>query len=460
MKKKMLIVGMAVPLLCSALFAGCGKEQVSEMTKEAQEDTGYSEETESAPDSTDVSESYAEEPSKSFTFNPDKAFSQPTAVTEEGKIVLTLQDSMASQWLIDSVNGFNRQSDTYYIRLLESGTGEPLAACRDKMSVEIVAGKGPDLFTGDVLSINETMIEKGYIEDLAPKLEEFEITDEEYFPSVRAFVLGDGVYAVCPFAEPEGFWVLESVLGSREQPDIKTLVDKLYEYPDQDAAWRKYASATQILEYFLMGSEDLWGMIDWDEKTCDFSGELFTRMLEVVERYKNTDGNNENVVSGWYDPFYEQKPSENEGKVLIDYLFDDGCYPYYRRSYSLMVNANSQHKEGAWEFLKYLFGEEGQNYVANGAPSAANKEMFQSYAEWEMKMIEEGRMQAINPMTEKVVEDICDYAERARYTPTRTNPILSIIYEEAGSYFAGDKPIEEVIDLIQNRVQVYLNEMT
>ena len=86
--------------------------------------------------------------------------------------------------------------------------------------------------------------------------------------------------------------------------------------------------------------------------------------------------------------------------------------------------------------------------------------MFQSYAEWEMKMIEEGRMQAANPMTEKMVEDIRDYAERARYTPTRTKPILSIIYEEAGSYFAGDKPIEEVIDLIQNRVQVYLNEMT
>ena len=36
--------------------------------------------------------------------------------------------------------------------------------------------------------------------------------------------------------------------------------------------------------------------------------------------------------------------------------------------------------------------------------------------------------------------------------------LFEIIYEEAESYFDGDKPVEEVMRLIQNRVQLYLSE--
>ena len=39
-----------------------------------------------------------------------------------------------------------------------------------------------------------------------------------------------------------------------------------------------------------------------------------------------------------------------------------------------------------------------------------------------------------------------------------TNAIESIITEEAGSYFSGDKDIAAVASIIQNRVQLYLNE--
>ena len=48
--------------------------------------------------------------------------------------------------------------------------------------------------------------------------------------------------------------------------------------------------------------------------------------------------------------------------------------------------------------------------------------------------------------------------ENARLLPIRIDPLLDIICEEAAAYFNGDKSIPEITELIQNRVQLYLNE--
>ena len=48
--------------------------------------------------------------------------------------------------------------------------------------------------------------------------------------------------------------------------------------------------------------------------------------------------------------------------------------------------------------------------------------------------------------------------EGARYLPLHTKPILDIVCEEAEDYFSGSKSAEEVTEVIENRVRLYLNE--
>ena len=48
--------------------------------------------------------------------------------------------------------------------------------------------------------------------------------------------------------------------------------------------------------------------------------------------------------------------------------------------------------------------------------------------------------------------------EEARPLPVRTKFILDVILEEAQDYFDGYKSTDEVIKLINNRVQLYLDE--
>ena len=61
-------------------------------------------------------------------------------------------------------------------------------------------------------------------------------------------------------------------------------------------------------------------------------------------------------------------------------------------------------------------------------------------------------------ITEEKIAEYKEAIESARPFPSRTAPLLEMIREEAEDYFNGTKSAEEVIELIANRVQLYLEE--
>ena len=230
----------------------------------------------------------------------------------------------------------------------------------------------------------------------------------------------------------------------------------------------KGADAGRVLWSFLEGTDSLWGMVDWEEGTCDFDTPLFGKLLEAARRFGD-DGRKQPeagiIESRWfhdifrYDSLEEQ---ESEGKVSCGVLFDDGCYGAVRSTFTMAVNANSTHKEGAWEFLRFLLGVEVQN--ADSATLPVNREAFE---QWLQRNVEQGS----NLITQEGVfcytkEDItakkqAEYRkaiEEARPYPIRTVPLLNIIQEEAAEYFGGVKSVEEVSRVVTNRVQLYLDE--
>lgn len=373
-------------------------------------------------------------------------------------------------WIGEQVSRFNQENDTYHVILEDCGSGNDMEDSARLTSIQVAAGKGPDILCGDRLLQDYIagMLEKGALEELNPYMGGSDIREEEYFQAAfSTWRVGEHIYGVSPRLNIVGSRMDVEILGSTETLDVEALVDALLSQKE-DGVYARGADAGRVLRSFLEGTDSLWGMVDWEEGTCDFDTPLFGKLLEAARRFGD-DGRKQPeagiIESRWfhdifrYDSLEEQ---ESQGKVSCGVLFDDGCYGAVRSTFTMAVNANSTHKEGAWEFLRFLLGVEVQN--ADSATLPVNREAFE---QWLQRNIEQGS----NLITQEGVfcytkEDItakkqAEYRkaiEEARPYPIRTVPILNIIQEEAAEYFGGAKSVEEVSRVVTNRVQLYLDE--
>ena len=64
----------------------------------------------------------------------------------------------------------------------------------------------------------------------------------------------------------------------------------------------------------------------------------------------------------------------------------------------------------------------------------------------------------IAPMTQEEVDEVVGFLQSVEEHFSNSQELINIITEEAAPYFAGQKNVNEVADIIQNRVQIYVNE--
>ncbi len=374
-------------------------------------------------------------------------------------------------WITERVARFNQKSDTYHVILEDCGSGNDVEDFARLTSIQVAAGKGPDILCGDELLKDYIvgMLEKGALEELNSYMESSNIREEDYFPATfSTWRVGEHIYGINPRLNIVGARMDVEILGSAEVPDIEALVDALLSQKGDGVLYTGGADAGRVLWSFLEGTDSLWGMVDWEKGTCDFDTPLFGKLLEAARRFGDNgrkQPETDITESRWfhdifrYDSLAEQ---ESAGKVSCGILFDDGCYGAIRSTFTMAINANATQKEGAWEFLRFLLGMEVQN--ADSATPPVNREAFE---QWLQRNIEQGS----NLITQEGVfcytkEDItaekqAEYRkalEEARPFPIRTVPILNMIQEEAAEYFSGAKSVEEVSRVVTNRVQLYLDE--
>lgn len=384
-------------------------------------------------------------------------------------------------WLSEKVILFNQKSKDYHVVLETCGYNNDVEDYARLTSVQVGAGKGPDILCGSELLQDYVggMMAKGALEELNPYMEASGIREEDYFPlTFSAWRQGEQIYSITPKMEIYYEEIETEVLGSTESPDIETLADALLAREGR-AVYRAGLSSGELLNTFLQGSENLWGMVDWGsgEKnspgSCDFNTPLFEKLLEAADRYGYDDRRGlepemtRRIDMNVYFHFSSPAEQEAEGTVSVGTLFDDGCHVLSYPMYAMAVNANSPNKEGAWEFIAFLLGEDVQ-YREEFYVSPVHRESFDKWLEWELRILTEDRFEkgkgyypayyGENTSEEKV-EAYKKAIEDARALPIRTAPILTIIQEEAKDYFNGSKSAEEISRVINNRVQLYLDEM-
>ena len=177
------------------------------------------------------------------------------------------------------------------------------------------------------------------------------------------------------------------------------------------------------------------------------------------------------------DIYVYEPLADMESQRIIPLLAEDGGpYCWADIMYTFAINANSAHKEGAWEFLSYMMSEEVQR-TQSSPMTATNRAVCMEALEEEIRWLEKGNVMekyvvkentvefrgwTRKDITEEKVAEFISMRDRAEPKDTkefwRMKPIWQIIQEEAEAYFTGDRSIEEVADIITKRVQLYLDE--
>lgn len=347
-----------------------------------------------------------------------------------------------------------------------------------KLSAEIAAGKGPDIM---VLGYDRMLLlqQIGALEPLDDYLEP-DILDT-LFTGVREMGYIDGkLYGVMPAGRNSALFTSDELWegDSWNLQDIFEIIDSR----ELEGLIADSPSANlRLLGGCYLGRSPFY---DTEASESYFDSEEFIRLLEVCKQYGNMGKRSrqeslELLAEGKLLAVEDSFITLNQfAWTISDYndIIHPVCYPgqtgwigVYDSSYFVVVNRNARDKEVIGEFLNYLLDDETQmhidvSYVAVNRRTVENNVWLSedlSGDKWWLYKDSEGRTVGL-PTREDGTTYVSDYiefldhAEVQRYSSSDT--IWQIIEEETESYWNGGKSAKDVANIIDNKVQLYLDE--
>lgn len=407
---------------------------------------------------------------------------------------LSLGYDMKSQ-IID----FNKTNQEYRIEIKEYLEGadtsiEGYQAAREQMNADIISGRCPDII--DLSDGNLRMYAaKGVLEDLYPYMEaDPEIHKEDYVENIlQAFETDGRLYALPPRFYINTTMARVSDVGEKTSITVEELTQLMDGLPEGTELYQ-YATKETILLFNLMMNLDEY--VDWSTGKCRFDSQEFIQSLEFANRFEKE------ASFGDDEPSMPTKIRERKlmmvntsiGSVqeyqMYQGMFGEPVtfvgYPTSKASGSMIsgtgsmagISAKSAYKDGAWAFIreeltkeKQEKGTEEENHGFPVMKSALEvrfaKDMEDSYYE-----DEDGNKKKepkttwgyddfeieIYAATEEDIAAVKKLIESADTMYQYDEQIMNIISEETGAFFEGQKGAKDAADIIQNRVQIYVNE--
>ena len=400
------------------------------------------------------------------------------------KKMLTFATLGNNSEITDIIYQFNKEQSDIEIVIKD------YAGSVERMNADMIAGNVPDIYDLQDLSVMQ-YVKNGYLEELTPYYgTDPSLSVEDLLPSVvEAMETAGGLYYVS-----DGFDVLSlaaktSAVGTDSGWSYAEM-ENVLRGKDSNAKFFYIDEKTLLLQ-MILGCENS-DFVDMKMGTCSFDSEDFKTLLETCnvrgvneEEFHWTKGEAELLRSGEVlfryatsdiDDFKETLAAFSEDVNFIGYPCGDRKGNYVSFTSRLGISSKSEHKEEAWEFLRYFMSKEYQGSVMSMMHLPTRKDCFDLWMEAQMAeedyTNEMGRKILVNrytadidgvpyevaPLTKEQAKQYVDMVNRAVKPAEWDGHVMEIVLEEAAAYFAGDKSVDDVVNVIQKRVGVYISE--
>lgn len=406
--------------------------------------------------------------------------------------------TLGAMWLDDSLKkaviDFNKSSEEYHISVTEYAS-EDYDSGLTRLHTDITSGNSPDII--DFSALDYPMYaNKGVFEDLYPYMEKSGMEKDIFLPNVlNSYEVNGRLYGM-----PSSFSIStiigkQSVLGNVSGWTLAEMMDFIEsKNPEEIFSYNSQLNMMYALVYNNMDE-----FINWETGECSFNGADFIRVLEFAkklpEEYEYSEEEEGEATKLRKNTLYLMRTSVSSVREVQMYngMFGEKTnyigYPDVNREGnriseiggSLAISSKSKNKDAAWSFMQTLFDEEYQislvdSWGMNGFPvrQSALEYMFEQDMTPEYDTDEDGNQVEqpkttwgfgndfeieIYAATKEEIDQVRQLIASANGRIDNTEEELnSIISEEAEPFFKGQKSASEVANVIQNRIQVYVNE--
>lgn len=399
---------------------------------------------------------------------------------------------------------FNKSSDKYHVSVKEyidydNFNENSWSDAITSLNNDITSSNTPDIIDLSGLNVKQ-LATKGVFEDLNGYLEQSGVLNRSDFLEniLDAYTYDDKLISIPATFTLQTIMGHKSKIGDKEGWTLEEMIAYADANPEADLFDRM--SKGNMLQYLMLMNEDEF--VDWTEGECHFDTDTFKSLLQFVNRYPDeVDYDADTPVTpiriqngevllysdGIYDfrTIQESLSIFNQDMICIGYPTVDGSsgHAFVGRS-TYAITSKSDCKDGAWAFIESVLSREEESRYRNGFPTLKSKldamaadavkieyvldENGEPYLDENGEPVVQGAGGGIgwgdwfyeyhNP-TQEEVDIVMDVMKKAKPMVYNDNDeIMSIILEEAEPFFKGQKSVDEVTGIIQNRVNIYINE--
>lgn len=326
----------------------------------------------------------------------------------------------------------------------------------DRLLTEIATGGGPDLilFNGEIDTSSK------YFEDLYPYIDrDAELTRDSFLPNLlNSLEINGELHELWTGVQISTLVARASDVGDNTNMTVADYFRILDENDEYTAFFQSFMTGSNLLSWIANISSGEY--IDWESGSCHFTDSSFAELLSwckyMAPEYEGEQANvyydfSEVVLSveTFFDATRLYVIRENMGEpfAFVGFPCNNGNGHYFSCAYgcAAAIPVTSKNKEGAWEFIRNQLTESKQlsSYPLDGMPVNYDALMRVS-TELKDSELHEQFIELINNTTKA----IC-YGNQQ---------LQKIIVESGMAYLAGDKSLEETVNLIQSRVSIYVAE--